>query len=81
VLRQGYSTAIGELEAGYVAIGAPVRFHDGRTVAAISLGGPASRFTDARIPLLARAVRDAAGRISQRLGWAPPSSSKRRYAR
>jgi IclR family transcriptional regulator, acetate operon repressor len=78
VARQGYSTAIGELEVGYVAIGAPVRVHDGRVVAAISLGGPASRFTDARIPSLARAVRDAAGRISQRLGWVPALSPKRR---
>jgi DNA-binding IclR family transcriptional regulator len=78
VLRQGYSTAIGELEAGYVAIGAPVRIHDGRVVAAISLGGPASRFTDARIPSLARAVREAAVQVSQRLGWAPAPSTSRR---
>jgi DNA-binding IclR family transcriptional regulator len=80
VLRQGYSTAIGELEVGYVAIGAPVHLHDGRVAAAISLGGPASRLTDARIPSLARAVRDAAGRISQRLGWAPVPTFKRRSA-
>jgi DNA-binding IclR family transcriptional regulator len=80
VLRQGYSTAIGELEAGYVAIGAPIRAHDGRVVAAISLGGPASRFSDARIPPLARAVREAAARISLRLGWSPAPSSPRRPA-
>jgi DNA-binding IclR family transcriptional regulator len=74
VSRQGYATADGELEAGYVAIGAPVRRHDGSTVAAISLGGPSTRFTDARIPGLIKAVREAAGRISQRLGWTPPST-------
>jgi DNA-binding IclR family transcriptional regulator len=79
VLRQGYAAAIGELEVGYVAIGAPLRIHDGRVVAAISLGGPASRFTDSRIPALARSVRDAAARISRRLGWAPDPASKRRY--
>jgi IclR family transcriptional regulator, acetate operon repressor len=78
VLRQGYSTAIGELEVGYVAIGAPVRIHDGRVVAAISLGGPASRFTDARIPSLARAVREAAVHVSQRMGWVPTPSTTRR---
>lgn len=78
VLRQGYSTAIGELEDGYVAIGAPVRIHDGRVVAAISLGGPDSRFTGARIPSLARAVRAAAVRVSQRLGWVPLLSPNRR---
>jgi DNA-binding IclR family transcriptional regulator len=75
VAGQGYSTAIGELEAGYVALGAPVRRHDGSVVAAISLGGPSTRFTDARIPGLIKALRESAARISQRLGWGRPSGS------
>jgi DNA-binding IclR family transcriptional regulator len=75
VARQGYATAIGELEAGYVALGAPVRRHDGAVVAAISLGGPSTRFTDARIPGLIKSVRESAGRISRRLGWAPMAAS------
>lgn len=74
VAKQGYSTAIGELEAGYVALGAPVRRHDGSVVAAISLGGPSTRFTDARLPGLIKSVRESAARISQRLGWAPMSA-------
>lgn len=69
VAKSGYSTAIGELEEGYVAIGAPVRNHVGAVVAAISLGGPSTRFTDSRLPRLAKQVREAAGRISERLGW------------
>lgn len=73
VSRQGYATAIGELEAGYVALGAPVRRHDGTVVAAVSLGGPSNRFTDARLPGLIKAVRDAAGRVSHRLGWSTNS--------
>lgn len=82
VSKQGYSTAIGELEVGYVALGAPVRRHDGAVVAAISLGGPSTRFTDARLPALIRAVRESATRISQRLGWTPASaySNSRRSA-
>jgi IclR family acetate operon transcriptional repressor len=75
VARQGYATAIGELEAGYVALGAPVRRHDGGIVAAISLGGPSTRFTDARIPGLIKSVRESAARISRRLGWASASAS------
>jgi DNA-binding IclR family transcriptional regulator len=75
VAKEGYSTAIGELEAGYVAVGAPVRRHDGSIVAAISLGGPSTRFTDARLPRLIRSVRESAARISQRLGWVPISAS------
>ena len=69
VSRQGYATGEGELEAGYVAIGAPVRRHDGSTVAAISLGGPSTRFTESRMPGLIKAVRAAAARVSRRLGW------------
>jgi DNA-binding IclR family transcriptional regulator len=60
---------------GYVAIGAPVRRHDGRVLAAVSLGGPSTRFTDARLPGLIKAVREAGGKISQRLGWAPAAAS------
>jgi IclR family acetate operon transcriptional repressor len=69
VSKQGFSTATGELEAGYVAVGAPVRRHDGSIVAAISLGGPSTRFTAARLPGLIKAVRESAARVSQRLGW------------
>ena len=41
-----------------MALGAPVRRHDGRVVAAISLGGPAARFTPAPIPALVRPLRE-----------------------
>jgi DNA-binding IclR family transcriptional regulator len=71
VSKQGFSTATGELEAGYVAVGAPVRRHDGSIVAAVSLGGPSTRFTAARLPGLIKAVRESAARVSQRLGWEP----------
>ena len=74
VSRQGYAIALGELEAGYVALGAAVRRHDGGVVAAISLGGPSTRFTETRIPILVKAVRDAAARVSQRLGWSPSTA-------
>jgi DNA-binding IclR family transcriptional regulator len=82
VTRQGYSTAVDELEAGYVAIGAPVRRHDGRVIAAISVGGPTSRFPAARIRTLGAQVREAADRISQRLGWWPgPAAGREPSAR
>jgi DNA-binding IclR family transcriptional regulator len=73
IARQGYSTAVGELEEGYVAVGAPVRGPDGLVVAAISLGGPSTRLTGTRLPQLVRAVQGAAARVSARLGWASGS--------
>ncbi len=69
VSKLGYSTAIGELEDSYVAVGAPVRNHEGVVVAAVSLGGPSTRFTGVRMPRLIRSVREAAIGISQRLGY------------
>jgi DNA-binding IclR family transcriptional regulator len=68
VAKQGYATAIGELEVGYVAIGAPVRNNAQRVVAAICVGGPSSRLTEVRIPTLAAELRQAADRISRQLG-------------
>ena len=66
--ERGGASASEELETGYGAVGAPVFDHDGRALAAISVGGPAARLTGARIPRLARRVVDAAGRVSRRLG-------------
>lgn len=68
VLKRGWAKAVEELEPGYVAVGAPVRDHELRTLAAISIGGPASRLTGSRIPELATRVVRAADRISRRLG-------------
>jgi DNA-binding IclR family transcriptional regulator len=67
-LRRGYATAIEELEPGYVAIGAPIENHTGRTIAAICLGGQTARITRERRTVLIRAVVDAARRISVQLG-------------
>ncbi|HEY8258819.1 MAG TPA: IclR family transcriptional regulator [Gemmatimonadales bacterium] len=74
VSRAGYSTARGELEEGYVAVGAPVRNHAGQVVAAVSLGGPSTRFTNRRLPRLTKLVREAAAGVSQRLGFSARSA-------
>lgn len=68
VSRAGHAIGMEELEPGFVAIGAPIRNAQGRTVAAISIGGPRSRVTNARIPSVLAQVRRAATRVSQRLG-------------
>jgi IclR family acetate operon transcriptional repressor len=68
VAKLGYATAIGELEVGYVAIGAPIRNNAQHVVAAICVGGPSNRLTEARIPALAAELRQSADRISRQLG-------------
>ena len=67
----GYAVASEALELGFVAIGAPIRDFDGHPIAAMSLGGPTVRLTEARIPEVGALVRDAAERISWQLGYRP----------
>ena len=68
VRAQGYAAAMEELEAGFVAVGAPVRNFTRAGVAAISVGGPSLRLTAERLPGLAAEVMAAAARISGRMG-------------
>ena len=65
----GYAIANQELEVGFVAIGAPVRNHNGQVVAAISVGGPEARLAEDKQLEVAELVRQAAGRVSARLGF------------
>jgi DNA-binding IclR family transcriptional regulator len=69
VREKGYATNIEELEYGYISVAAPIRDREGRPAASISVGGSAHRVTEDRIPELARAVREAASRVSERLGY------------
>lgn len=68
IRHDGYAVGMEELEPGFVAIGAPVRNAHGRTVAAVSVGGPKARLSSARVRSVAARVRRAADRISRRLG-------------
>lgn len=69
VRERGYATNIEELEYGFVSVAAPIRDRDGKTPASLSLGGTAHRITADRIPELAKIVRDAAARVSERMGY------------
>lgn len=71
VIEQGYAVAMEELEPGFVAIGAPVHNHEGRVIAALSIGGPTGRVTADRIPDLGALVRSAADEVSRHLGASP----------
>ena len=71
VREQGYAAAVDELEAGFVAIAAPVFAYDGRAVAAISIGAPGGRLTPDRYESVAGLVMDAARQISMQMGYRP----------
>lgn len=65
------SAAVGLSKATvYAGVGAAMRNHDGRPLAAIAVGAPTSRLTGKRISELGELVRLSAERISRRLGAA-----------
>lgn len=45
--EDGFATSAGEREVGAASVAVPVRNHEGRVVAALSVSGPESRFNDA----------------------------------
>ena len=74
VRAQGFAVDDEENEDGALCVGAPVFDHRRACIGAISLAGPASRFTPDRIAVVADRVAAAAGGISARLGYVPPAT-------
>lgn len=69
VRASGYALDNEEREVGVRCVAGPVRDHEGRVVAAVSISGPSSRITEDRLPQLIAAVLTATSRISTELGW------------
>ena len=76
VRRRGYALTNEELEPGLVAVAAPV-YRDGATVvAALSVSGPATRLTRARISAIAIRCMAEANALSAVLGHRPGPSRR-----
>ncbi len=67
----GYAITDGELEPGLVAVAAPVYRDGGTVVAALSVSGPATRLTPARLPAVAAQCVAQASALSGVLGHRP----------
>jgi len=70
VAEQGYAFDIEELDIGVRCVAAPIRDYTRRIVGALSISGPATRFSDERlekelVPLITRASEE----LSTRLGF------------
>lgn len=61
---QGYAMDDGEMIPGHICVAAPILSAGGRTLAALSVSGPASRFDPARVALLADRLAATAAEIS-----------------
>ncbi|MFF8728758.1 IclR family transcriptional regulator [Streptomyces sp. NPDC015171] len=69
VVGQGYGVTIEELELGLAAVAAPVRSHDGKVIAAISVSGPVYRLNADRLPEVAKRTVAAGAELSRRMGY------------
>ncbi|GAA3992347.1 IclR family transcriptional regulator [Streptomyces sp. NBC_01352] len=69
VVEQGYGIAVEELELGLAAVAAPIRSHDGKVIAAISVSGPVYRLTSDQLPELAKRAVEAGAELSRRMGY------------
>ncbi len=74
IREQGFAVDDEEAVTGLRCVAAPFFDHSGRTVAAFSVAGPASRVSLQRTPEIASAVLEAAAEISHRLGYSPPAN-------
>jgi IclR family transcriptional regulator, KDG regulon repressor len=68
IREQGYAVDDEEYDEGLRCVGAPIRDHTGRVVAALGIGGPVTRVTPERVDDLSRLVIAAADGLSRRLG-------------
>lgn len=72
IKQQGYAVDDEELEEGVRCISAPIRNHEGKITAALSVSGPTARITTAcEGEKLIDTIRETANKISAKLGYLP----------
>jgi len=67
IREQGYALSFEDTTEGAAALGSPVRNWRGEVIAAISIGGVSSHFTEEKLPHLIKIVKDGAYEFSRRL--------------
>jgi len=69
VKERGYALDDGENEPTARCVGAPIFNRFGEVAGALSLSGPAHRFSEARIEAMGQALMEATSRISERMRY------------
>ena len=67
--QQGWALSWEELEAGLVAVGAPITGREGEPIAAVSISGPTARIDRSQIKNLAMLIMETTQRITRDLGF------------
>ena len=77
IRRQGWAFSVGELTPGVAAVAAPLRDSNGDMVAALSIGGLASCFSENRLQTLIETTCQAAEEVSHQLmTWHKPADKR-----
>jgi IclR family KDG regulon transcriptional repressor len=77
IRRLGWAFSVGELTPGVAAIAVPLRDSNGDVVAALSIGGLASRFSENRLQTLIEITCQAAEEVSHQLvTWHKPTDKR-----
>lgn len=71
IVRQGYAVSRGEWVLDAAGVAGPVFDQKGQITAALTISGPAQRFTDEKILAMADLVNRGAVQISSELGYYP----------
>jgi DNA-binding IclR family transcriptional regulator len=74
IRKQGYVVTADDLDLGAVSVAAPIRDFTGRTVAAMSIAGPVSRFPEDVTERYVTLILQGTDRVSRALGYDPLSS-------
>ncbi len=72
IREHGYCSTISEQTSGAAGVGAPVRNHAGDVVAALTISGPESRFSEEKVQQFSELVTTAAAELSRQLGNVHP---------
>ncbi len=68
VRARGYATDNEEKEEGACCVGVPIFGHRGLPIAAISISGPALRFSQEKMEEMGRALLEVSAKVSQQIG-------------
>jgi DNA-binding IclR family transcriptional regulator len=69
IRQQGYSISVGEWISEAAGVAAPILRQGAEVVGALSISGPGSRFVPEKVDQYARDVVQAAGQLSQMMGF------------
>jgi DNA-binding IclR family transcriptional regulator len=75
VRRQGWAMDDEETYLGVRCLASTVFDHRGKVVASVGISGPVQHMTNERISFLGQLVKEAAAKISRRLGYVPDTSN------